>query len=282
MGIFRAKTALDLERVLERLDQAQTDLQAVEQEARERALDAALADNPAAAMAGIRERLARARELVEMLTEAHTEATRRERKRLAEAKDAAEKSRLAAIRGHLQQANKAAKAFSESFARCVAEHRELLRYLGKVEVLFTSHELREGFGSSGVMLHVNAMVLLELERLGVAPPGTPNAPRPFPGLRSTVANGLPLGVAVHQLPPLAERLRQRFEGIAGARPTPPPAAPEPEPQRPPDAPREQGGGLRPEASPVKPEPELIADWRGREIDPEPEVEPAPLEAGVDQ
>jgi hypothetical protein len=272
MGIFRAKSALDLETVVARLDQAQSNLAALEQELAEKAVDFAVSGD-GAALTSIQNRLREANERIELLSIAETEARRREAVRLAAARNAAEASRLAAIRTHTATMFKACKGFTENYSRAVSEYGDICRALNKVENLMTSLELREQFGSSGALTFLKQLVALEIERIAVPPGGSKNAGPILPGIKPTVANGLPLGVAVHALPPLADRARARFT-IAAPRPTPTPVAPEP--QRPLDAPREHGGGLRPEASPVT-GPELIGDYRGVSLD----LPPARPEDAID-
>jgi hypothetical protein len=264
MGLFKARTAVDLATVTERLIEAQGNLAALDAEFAERAVDFAVSGD-GAALTNIQDRLRQARERCELLAIAEGEARRRESVRLAAAREAAEASRLAAIKSHTSTMLKACKEFSENYARAVSAYADMCRALNKVENLMTAHELREQFGSSGALTFLKQLVALEMERIAVPPGGSKNPAPILPGIKPTVANGLPLGVAVHALPPLADRARERFT-VAVARPAPPPPAPAPEPQRAPDAPREHGGGLRPEASPVHAGPELIADWRGVNIE----------------
>jgi hypothetical protein len=161
---------------------------------------------------------------------------------------------------------KSCKGFSENYGRAVSEYADVCRALNKIENLMTAQELREQFGSSGALTFLKQLVALEMERIAVPPGGSKNAGPILPGIKPTVANGLPLGVAVHALPPLADRARERFT-VAVARPAPEPTpTAAPEPQRPPDAPLIGSGGLRPEASPIKPGPELIGDYRGVHIE----------------
>jgi hypothetical protein len=262
MGIFKARTAVELATVSERLAEAESTLAALEKEFAERAVDYAVSDD-ASALANIQDRLRQARERCELLSIAQAEAHRREQKRLAAAKDAAEASRLAAIRSHTATMLKACKGFTENYARAAAEYRDMCRALNKVENLMTAQELRDQFGSSSAITFLKSLVEIEMERLAVPIPGTRNAAPSLPGLRATFANGLPNGVAVHTLPPLVDRARERFT-ITAPRPTPPPTPPAPEPPRPADAPALGGGGTRPVESPIK--PELIADWRGVHIE----------------
>jgi hypothetical protein len=286
MGIFKARTAVDLATVSERLAEAESTLAALEKEFAERAVDYAVSDD-ASALENIQDRLRQARERCELLSIAQAEAHRREQKRLAAAKDAAEASRLAAIRSHTATMLKACKGFTENFNRVTSEYADMCRALNKVENLMTAQELRDQFGSSGAITFLKQLVALEMERVAAPIPGIRNPAPILPGIKPTVVNGLPQWQAVHALPPLVDRARERFT-IATPRPASPPTpAPEPEP-RPADAPREQGGGLRPVESPIKPGPELIGDYRGVHLDlPPPRPEdaiddapdpPAPLEA----
>jgi hypothetical protein len=99
MGLFKARTTVDLATVTEPLIEAQSHLAALDAEFAERAVDFAVSGD-GAALTSIQNRLREAKERIELLSIAETEARRRESVRLAAARDAAEASRLAAIRTH--------------------------------------------------------------------------------------------------------------------------------------------------------------------------------------
>jgi hypothetical protein len=215
---FRAKASVDLETVVAKLGEARTALADAEQEVRNASLPAALSDDAEAAMAAPRDKLLRAKASVDLLEGALDTAQRAERIRKQGVADAAEKSRIAAIRQHAAAAAKHGASLRDALADMAARFTEMTVAIGKAERLLKPDEIRHCFGSTPIELFLRDSVAGEFRRIVAR---NPNLRLPIEVRFS------PRNVAVHgrwdgDRPSIDEVIRAKLDIGHAQRPVPPP------------------------------------------------------------
>jgi hypothetical protein len=197
--------AADLDAVRAKLAEAEAAEVAAEAALRDGALAAALSPDPLAAEPQ-REALRRARDRVELLQHAAAAAEDAERQAVAKARAALRTSQNRSIRQKISALTKAAAAYQEGTAQCVAAYRDMLA-AGEAIKRLLPREF-DNFAAIVSPGPLEKACLSELARVGAHHPMHPGAPPNAPGAEWYGHDGA--HGSARDLPPLADRLRDRL------------------------------------------------------------------------
>jgi len=178
---FKSKYLAASETIEQRLETARNEIAAVEQDLREKSIDALLAGDDAA-LAALQVRLRDARERVELLENAATENERVERIRLAKAQTAAERARRNALKQHVSALSTAALEFERAAAAMASSWGDMLSTSRKILAASNANTERD-FQNLLSPKMLKDKAVLELSRVGArnpgeAGPGTPDLSMP--------------------------------------------------------------------------------------------------------
>lgn len=227
MPVFRSQHSRNADTIRAKLDEARAELSALEVERRELAVKAALSDNPSAVMVDIEARLSAARANVELLETAEAEAERLEAERIAQARAAADKSRIRALGQHFGALAKAAERKQHAIEEMVAADIDLYDALRRAQIVLTPAETTWGGIAMGLTrAHLETLIGREIIRAT------------FGHFRSKTAEimGLARVNTLGDVPAesMADALRRELgaiiDALSGKRPFPAAPAPEPEPE----------------------------------------------------
>jgi hypothetical protein len=212
MALFKSQMSETLEAATARLAEAKQTLAAVEGELNDRSLDYALGKIDEPAVVALQDRVRRARDTVSMLETAVAEAERREAQRLAQARAAADRTRLNAIQGHIRNAVKAATKYREAIGAQAAAWSDFMDALRRAHKLVRSSE-RELFDLTQAVRLYTRLSALELARIGAVPPGNDHTVTPLPGAHWDGHSDLvPHGRNPREALPFDETVRLRLQG----------------------------------------------------------------------
>src|SRR5665213_358670 len=229
MPLFKSRSTDGLAAIGPKLEAARATLAAAEAELRERSVDCALEDDPAAALRPYPDAVATARSTIDALEIAEAELNRQEQQRLARARADAEKSRVRAVAQHVGSLFKHSAAFRDATERQIAEYGEMKKAAGKIAGLLRNDEGKELFGfnaggTSALEVLVDRHVLLELARIGKTTELGASDVFP-PPVRGAYAGLLRYAQPVSAAAPIDILLRQKLGTItaylSGERPAPP-------------------------------------------------------------
>jgi hypothetical protein len=212
MPLFKSRNQETLESAGEKLVAARDQLAAAQAEVTARSVDAVSQDSPGEYLAPFITKVQGLQAIVSALETAERELHRRERQRKAEAQAVAEKARINAVKQHTVTATKIAKELSDGLGKANKAWAELIRAVGKAELLLRGPERDQLFGrTQNTLALLAALVIAEGARINGMAEGQSRFPlvpkhMNFAGTRH--------GVHVSEIAPLEQVIAHRLD-LAG-------------------------------------------------------------------
>lgn len=212
--LSRAFGAGDLATVETKLSAAREQLASSEQSFRELSLEASLAPDdapPSPALAQAQAKVAAIRDRIVVLENASEEAARLEKRRQAEARDAAEAARRRSLAQHRSACVRASRELSDGLATATAAWVKLMEAASRVERAATPAEARQLWGIGS---HVGVLVThvrLEAARLAARSHAKRLAPWVPDKPAGSYSGQLQFGTAVADAESLEKAIARRFD-----------------------------------------------------------------------
>jgi hypothetical protein len=210
MPLFKRKTEDTVAAVQEKLSTARSALAALEAELRERSVQAAMSEDPGAALEPMQEKVAKTRATVEALELAEGESQRLEMKRQQLAADDAEHARRRAAGQHRGAAIKAAVKVREALEQAVAGYDELVAAAERAEKRLSPTERLQLLGYGGLRGSLNDLVRTAMAQAN----GFRGSERAIDRMPLVAPINVPHGRHVTELPPLEDQVAAKLDLVS--------------------------------------------------------------------